>query len=385
MSLASDDDEDLLVLADELQLKGDPRGELIGIQVELERSRLDSSSRLDRTRSVALRRRERELIAQQGAALADLEGLGSDHVFRRGFVDELTIDVRTFASRERELWRRAPRLRRLRFTGLTHRARMTGNAPDPSDAREVCYWFDRILASGRVTNLQAIDPIVKWSRLGPYVDHEAYASDAVVDWLIASNAIERLVGLELPAVAPETLWKLRRCARLEDLRLQIDGFRPILGDDFGDLRPRRLALTTMAAGPGPGEIPRVLGTNLSANLVDLRVPILPHVLPIASRLKILRGAPGDLEVIANAPELAGLEELELHVAEDCDYEPLLEPKHLDSLRVLRIVGDIEGDDALALLESPLASRIEALDLREPAKPVLAGQLASVSWDGCLHV
>lgn len=379
-----DDDDELLVLADQLQLEGDPRGELIGVQVELERGGFS------RARGVALRRRERDLLAENGDAWANLEGLGTNPVFRRGFVDEILIDVRTFVSRQREVWAAAPRLRRLRFHGLEHHVRMMGTEPDPTDAREVCYWIERILASKRVTSFEAVDPIVRWSRILPYVDHDAFVTEAVVEWLVDSNALEGLVGLQLPCVNVATFQRLRRYGGLQDLRLDLDMRYTDACDDPGELRPRRLALTSVD-GRHPEAALALLRTPIADEVVDLELSELAVRGRSFAKLKTLRGGlarfAADLPLLADDPALSALEELVLSGAKP-DLTPLHAPRHLESLRVLRLASDVKddlkADDVLRFLDSPLGQRLEALDLR-PAPPELAEALRDGGWDGCLYV
>jgi hypothetical protein len=73
-----DDDEPRLVLADAL---GGDRSELARVQCELARGGIEPA------RSGFLRRRQRELLASNGATWSHLRGIADHCVFRRGFVE----------------------------------------------------------------------------------------------------------------------------------------------------------------------------------------------------------------------------------------------------------------------------------------------------------
>src|SRR5437762_2497871 len=90
-----DDDGPRLVYADWLEERGDPRGAFIRAQVELERLDPDDPRRPD-----LACRAERLLAEHRRGWLAPIDRLrgeiyGAD-VFRRGFVDTVTVSAHTF-------------------------------------------------------------------------------------------------------------------------------------------------------------------------------------------------------------------------------------------------------------------------------------------------
>jgi uncharacterized protein (TIGR02996 family) len=97
------DDAPRLRLADWLEARSDPRGEFIRVQLELARLGQDA----DETEPLA--RRERELLARH-----EMDWVGplaewlSDCKFRRGFIEEATVEAGTFLARGEELFAAAP-------------------------------------------------------------------------------------------------------------------------------------------------------------------------------------------------------------------------------------------------------------------------------------
>jgi uncharacterized protein (TIGR02996 family) len=107
---APDDDAPRLVWADAV---GGERGELVVLQCDLARGGLSAAA------AAARRRRARELIARYGDAWAGLGDYGCRYELRRGFVEAIELDARTFAACGEEIFSRAPLLRSLTATGLT--------------------------------------------------------------------------------------------------------------------------------------------------------------------------------------------------------------------------------------------------------------------------
>jgi uncharacterized protein (TIGR02996 family) len=92
-----------LIFADWLDERGDPRGEFIRLQIALSRLAADDP---DRDRILA---REGNLLSRHFAAWAEpFKGLGAGLEFRRGFVETVNIDGRTFLRRAADLFRYAP-------------------------------------------------------------------------------------------------------------------------------------------------------------------------------------------------------------------------------------------------------------------------------------
>lgn len=107
--LAPDDDAPRLAWAEAV---GGERGELVLLQCELARGRIALAEAVPRQRRVS------ELLAMHGAAWSGVDHLGARFEFRRGFVEAIEADARTFATHIDEIFRRAPLLRSL-AAGLT--------------------------------------------------------------------------------------------------------------------------------------------------------------------------------------------------------------------------------------------------------------------------
>lgn len=106
-----------LVFADWLDEQGDPRGEFIRIQCELEQPHLT------RGRARLLRIREKELLKEHRTdwlrPLANHPATNARWTFRRGFVEEVAIDTRDFLNLRHVLGDIFPLLHKLELRGLT--------------------------------------------------------------------------------------------------------------------------------------------------------------------------------------------------------------------------------------------------------------------------
>src|SRR3954451_6868321 len=126
-----DDDAPRLIFADWLDEHGDPRGGFIRVQVAL--ARLAPGDR----RRYTLVDREAALLARYHAPWSDrLRGVAGWTEFRRGFVETVNIDGRTFLRRAADLFRLAP-VRHVRFLDV-------GSS------------LDRVLASPQLAHLSAL-------------------------------------------------------------------------------------------------------------------------------------------------------------------------------------------------------------------------------------
>jgi uncharacterized protein (TIGR02996 family) len=97
-----DDDAPRLIYGDWLLEQGDPRGEFIAVQCRLARLAVDDPQRLP------LQTRERRLLAEHGDSWAPIAGLGREPVYRRGFVEGLTLDAEEFLTHGGELFQATP-------------------------------------------------------------------------------------------------------------------------------------------------------------------------------------------------------------------------------------------------------------------------------------
>jgi uncharacterized protein (TIGR02996 family) len=98
-----DDDAPRLIFADWLDERGDPRGEFIRVQVALARLPAGDPGAAD------LCDREATLLARYHARWSEpLKGVAGWTEFRRGFVETVNIEARTFFRRAPDLFRLAP-------------------------------------------------------------------------------------------------------------------------------------------------------------------------------------------------------------------------------------------------------------------------------------
>lgn len=107
---APDEDPPRLVYADYLMEQGDPRGELIAVQVQL-------TQRITPARRKVARRREQELLAQNKFGAEETRGVAERFKLRRGFVDEVWASGPAFARGARGLLEKEP-VRLVNLTGV---------------------------------------------------------------------------------------------------------------------------------------------------------------------------------------------------------------------------------------------------------------------------
>ena len=68
---------------------------------------------------------------------------------------------------------------------------------------------------------------------------------------------------------------------------------------------------------------------------------------------------------------------------ELELEPFYRPKYLDSLRILRLGTGIPPGRARRLLSSPLASRLELIDLHQRSKLKPHHAELTILWNGLL--
>jgi uncharacterized protein (TIGR02996 family) len=229
--LAPDDDEPRLVWADAV---GGERGELVVIQCDLARGGLGPAE------AAARRRRERELLAAHGQRWAGLDMLrpGADWrgvAFRRGFVEAIELDARTFAAHGEAILRRARLLRSLAATGLTVTLDRGPPEDDPMDRLRA------LLESPAVSRLQRLH-LLGIGTTTPFDYDPSFDGhgDQAAQLLVESGALAKLTGLgisssELTAAGVHHLVASGELEHLEQLWLRDSGhgrdFRLLLGDD----------------------------------------------------------------------------------------------------------------------------------------------------------
>jgi hypothetical protein len=337
---------------------------------------------LSRARAVTLRKREAELLKTHAKAWADLELWATDIVFRCGFVDEISIDVATFVQNETEIWKRAPYLRHVRFTGFERYVGLDDEAPpDPLPVL-----LEQIFASGRLTGFHVLDAVTVYQEQNPLGQDSALpTSGQILAWLVQHGRMQALrsFGVDDMRASDACVSTIERHASkmLDELWLTGD-----LGPSIGpsEARPTRLALIDHAVN-----VQSLLTSEIASSVLDLEVgPLMREGTPLVTpTVRKLRGnvRTTELEAVASSSSLSLIEELTLrfdrYLESVDDLTPLLQTKALDSLRVLRITGvNMSSAVAIALLESPLAERLEAIAI-PGAEPHIVEAMESVGWDG----
>lgn len=395
--MSTSDEAPRLVEADALLAKGDLQGELIVVQCELERGGYS------RERGIVLRKREHELLEKHADTWANLEGLATSWTFRRGVVDDITIDVTRFLANEDEIWRRAPYLRWVRLTGVSYDSAVDNLGDAVFEWDKVRPTLERVLASGRVRYLATIDARVVWMEDSTMmrIRVSGSLSDAIAKWLCDDpTLIGRLQGLSLDRIGTTTIERLLRTEAASGLEeLELDGkiashdatYRPST-----TLRPRRARWyeTTATIDAERVALPELYASKVTSQLTSLETlklePILEHAW--AASLRSLRISPGFdrtvFQALAASPLLAKLEQLNLDLTpgrtSHVPIDPLFTPEHLDSLRTLRFGVGITIERAKTLLTSPLAARLERIDLRASKLEAHREELRAL-WDGLLLV
>jgi uncharacterized protein (TIGR02996 family) len=140
------DDLPRLVFADWLDERGDPLGEFIRVQIELEpvRDRIDDPHVRDLTH------READLLVRHGEAwagsAADLEATYPQYgpVFVRGFPERVCVSLDTLLSRGGELFAACPTLREVAVFDVAGRGRELAECPHLAhvETLEIADWLD---------------------------------------------------------------------------------------------------------------------------------------------------------------------------------------------------------------------------------------------------
>lgn len=139
-----DDDTVRLAFADWLDEHGDPVGEFIRVQIELEPIRF----RIDNPRAVELHRREDELLRRHrddwvGDAVHFPNPADFGPVFRRGLPDYACLSLDTFLAHGEALFAACPTLREVALYGLANRCSELTLSPllAKLDALEIADWL----------------------------------------------------------------------------------------------------------------------------------------------------------------------------------------------------------------------------------------------------
>jgi uncharacterized protein (TIGR02996 family) len=117
-----DDTELRRRIADALDAAGDPRGELIRVQLRIQRWRCGQDEPI-----AELDQREKALLAEHGARwAAGVDEIADRYDVRRGYVERVTLPAQTFIDHHQELYRRAP-IRHLVLTEVVGAERVFGS------------------------------------------------------------------------------------------------------------------------------------------------------------------------------------------------------------------------------------------------------------------
>ena len=313
-----------LIYADWLEERGDPRGELIRVQCEL--ARIGGGD----PRSAELGYRQQQLLSAHRAEwLGPLRGVTTlyDPTFRRGFLEEMTLDARTFL----ELGERLFALHPLRHVSITDAGQ--GEYSDPERHRR------------HVSTLAASPLMARLTSMGlPWI------GDQGIEVLAASPHLARLTALNL-------------------FRGQLGpaGARALAASPYlGQLT--NLDLSANRIGPEGAEA--LAGSPFLAHLTDLNLD------GISSRHGDVENNIGDwgAEVLAASPHLTRLAKLTLYLngISDAGVRALAASPTLANLVGLKLHGNYLITDAgvEALAASPHLTRLKTLWLggvgaREP--------------------
>lgn len=367
-----DDDEPRLVYADALLSRGDPRGELIGVQCELARlgtvdgvcigddlfhdwigDELMDVQLLGSGRIGELRRREGELLRLHGAAWAQpisASAVTKEAVhFRRGFVER--VGWNAAGSSVASIFAMAPFVRSLQFVSYA-----------PATPREDYF---RSPHTARLRELHMIgDPLVV-----PFVASREELRN-----------LERL--LHSHPGGPHQLATLASASFLPGLRqLVLDGVRLAEGEVEGFLSvpDQLLELQCIGGALGPKGAAALLSTSSTRALrvLSLRhqrlgpggvaglVGAPSHATLLAIDLRTNQLGPADVRALAGTLDRARVLELSNNPLGDDAMLAFHTEPGLAALSVLGLQQTRLGDEGLRLLlESPLAARLRVLDLRK---------------------
>jgi uncharacterized protein (TIGR02996 family) len=346
-----DDDAPRLVYADWLEERGDPRGEFIRVQCHLARMGQGDP------RCPALQYQEQQLLGAHWAEWLGPLPQGTilyEPIFRRGFLEEVSLGPRTFLDLGEQLFRLHP-LRRLSFLGPDEEQHFAALAASPLLARLTALCIrginDRgaevLAASPHLTRLTALD--LPGGRLGP----------AGARALASSPAFQQLNSLSLYAnvIGPQGAEALAASPYLARLTcLNLGGLSTRHGDVENNIGDR--GVEALAASP---YLTRLEQLTLYLNEI------------------------GDAGVraLAASPTLANLTELKLYgnpAITDAGVEALAASPHLARLRVLWL-GAVGLAGARALAASPSLAGLGYLHLSlylpaEEARQVLGARFGN---------
>lgn len=342
---APDDDGPRLVWADAI---GGERGELVVIQVDLERGGLSQRE------VIARKKRQRDLLGRHGAMWSGLDGIARRVSFRRGFVDAAEIAAEAFLDHADDIVETAPMLTSLNVFDL----RADGPASDPIPL------LSKLLADPATAGLSGLDLSCDTART---VD-DRRPGELALEQVVRSNMLRQLRALGSRDVigmhGVRTLANPRSLHELERLWLRgitdLDAMRTLLSVGLPTLRSFDLGSHDAAAGFLPPSVTEVFGRLGEAGLAALASsPAAPRVEHVEIKATLQ-----DLTRFGAFPQLRSLCTVQPFVPPDGsrDDRRVLAASPLGALRELAI-SDAVSERHARMIAEVLGPQLELLDLR----------------------
>jgi uncharacterized protein (TIGR02996 family) len=345
-----DGDGPRLIYADWLDERGDPRGEFIRVQTALARLPADDPRR------PALLDREAVLLGRYADAWADpLRGLVGGPEFRRGFVEAVNVEARTFLRRAADLFRLAP-VRHVRFLDVGNSLGRLMDCPHLARLSGLTIFAQHL--DEKLTRALVESPHldgVRELRIG-----RNRVGDRGAERLAWSPRFRQLVELDLGDNAigdtgAKAIAESANLGNLESLELRRNELSRVglgyLCSSVALARLRRLGLALNYVGaPQEGEPPA--GGAVELESLDLSENGL---------------TPDGVTMLASLPGLGRLSRLvlERNEASGAGAAILAEWSGAVSLQALLLAGNRIGDDgARSLARSPYLHRLVELDLSD---------------------
>ena len=339
IAAAPDDDGPRLIYADYLDEAGDPRGDLIRVQIAL--AKLPP---FDPRRPDLLRAEDRLLTRFADLWAAPFRGLATGPVFRRGFVEEVKVTARQFLAHPEELFRAGPVRHVHLLDGASHIA--------------------AALASPHLARLAGLTVYAQYLRepLADAVAASPHLGDLRVLHLgrnhVGDPGVRRLTGATLLAL--ENL-------DLAENELSDDAADRLSAGAFARLTRLELAgnaLSAAGAARLAAALPHLERLGLSANRAGGR-GLSASLARIAALDLSGNGLTGDDVAGLLAEPAAGVRELDLahNRLGDDGVQALADAPSAEGLRGLRLAGNgVTNDGLMALARSPRLTRLTTLDL-----------------------
>jgi uncharacterized protein (TIGR02996 family) len=352
-----DDEGPRLVLADWLDERNDPRGEFIRVQCALA-----ALERGDPRRAV-LQERERELLDRHREEwLAPMKRYASGFVFRRGFVEEITVEARRFLEQAEALYALTP-IRHVKLLDIAGYLHTLANSPLLSKLRALTVYASHIGDS--VARILAGSPYL--GELRELYLGRNRIGDAGAEALAVSDALTHLTTLDLSSnsIGETGAQALALSGTLTNLR-------------HFNLAENNIGPSGAEALINSSRLNNLTRLNLQQNqLGGLRMQFLIHAKYLI-RLRVLNLDANNLHLIgatalAGSPYVTRLEELTLNSNEigDGGARLLALSPHLCNLRVLSLADNRLGADPRlrdlgirSLANSPFLSGLQRLDLSQ---------------------